>query len=258
VLTFESFGVRLEVSAGAAEDLMRIRGLLPPGSRPYGGADLEASFELTADENATYELRRDGETLGSRLRAGLALEALEREIHSLVALKAPDHIFLHAGVVGYRGAALVVPGESHAGKTSLVAALVRAGAEYYSDEFAPLDPRGQVHPFAKPLSIRNEHHLQVDHPVAALGGVSGREPLPVGAVAVTTYEPGTEWVPRRLSAGDAVLALLAHAVPAQSRPTEALRTISRALEHGAIVIEGARGEANAVAPLLLAELERAR
>ena len=44
-----------------------------------------------------------------------------------------------------------------------MAALVRAGAEYYSDEFAPLDAGGLVHPFAKPLSIRNERFVQVDH-----------------------------------------------------------------------------------------------
>ena len=165
---------------------------------------------------------------------------------------------MHAGVVGHRGAAILIPGSSHAGKTSLVAALVRAGADYYSDEFAPLDAAGLVHPFAKPLSIRNEQYVQVDHHVAALGGVAGDEPLPVGAVVMTTYEAGRGWRPRRLSSGEAVLALLSHTVPAQSRPTEALRTISRSLER-ATVIEGARGEADTVAPLLLASSsERAK
>jgi hypothetical protein len=31
-----------------------------------------------------------------------------------------------------------------------VAELVRAGATYYSDEFAVLDSRGRVHPFPRP------------------------------------------------------------------------------------------------------------
>ena len=163
----------------------------------------------------------------------------------------------HAGVVGHQGAAIVMPGSSHAGKTSLVAALVRAGAEYYSDEYAPLDTVGLVHPFAKPLSIRNEQYIQVDHHVDSLGGVAGEKPLPVRAVVVTSYESGGWWRPRRLSSGEAVLALLAHTVPAQGRPAQALQTISRALER-ATVIEGARGEADAIAPLLLDELERAR
>ena len=53
-----------------------------------------------------------------------------------------------------------------------------------------------------------------------------------------------------------MLALLAHTVPAQSRPTQAVRTITRSLEH-ATVIESTRGEADTVVPLLL-ELARAR
>ena len=36
-----------------------------------------------------------------------------------------------------------------------MAELLRAGAVYYSDEYAVVDPWGRVHPFAKPLSIRD-------------------------------------------------------------------------------------------------------
>jgi hypothetical protein len=43
---------------------------------------------------------------------------------------------------------MVLPGKSFAGKTTLVAALVRAGAEYWSDEYAVLDANGDVHPYA--------------------------------------------------------------------------------------------------------------
>jgi hypothetical protein len=257
-LTFEAFGVRVRVLVSGPEELERVRGLLPPGSQPCTATGLEATFALRRDGASAYELGRDGDTLVGGLPLEVALEALEREIRFLVALKAPAHIFVHAGVVGHGGAAILIPGSSHAGKTSLVAALVRAGADYYSDEFGPLDAAGLVHPFAKPLSIRNEQYVQIDHHVAALGGVAGDEPLPVGAVVMTTYEAGARWRPRRLSSGEAVLALLSHTVPAQSRPTEALRTISRSLGRATTVIESARGEADRVAPLLLAELERTR
>jgi hypothetical protein len=150
-----------------------------------------------------------------------------------------------------------MPGASLAGKTTLVAALIRAGAEYYSDEFAPLGDDGFVHPFAKPLSLRNARYVQIDHDVGGLRGIVGEQPLPVGAVVVTRYEAGVEWRPRRLTSGEAILALMSHTVPAQSRPAQALRAISRSVE-SASTIESARGEADAVAPLVLAEVERAR
>ena len=51
-------------------------------------------------------------------------------------------------------AAIVMPGASFAGKTTMVRAWLEAGATYYSDEFAVLDRTGRVHPFARPLAIR--------------------------------------------------------------------------------------------------------
>jgi hypothetical protein len=72
---------------------------------------------------------------------------------------------------------------------------------------------------------------------------------------ITTYKPGAEWKPRRLSPGTGAMALLANAVPAQERPEEVMRTISRAAK-GAAVIESDRGEADEIAPLLIQELGR--
>jgi hypothetical protein len=238
------------------EQLDRALTVVPPGSQPCSPTELDATFALTADTAGAYELARDGERLVGSLGLDLALEVLERQLRLLVAFRAPHHVFVHAGAVAHRGAAIVMPGASFAGKTTLVAALVRAGAEYYSDEFAPLGDDGLVHPFAKPLSLRTDRFIQTDHHVDALGGVAGERPLPVGAVIVTQYQAGAMWRPRRLTSGEAVLALLSHAAPAQSRPAQALRTIGRSLE-SASAIEGARGEADAVAPLVLAELERA-
>ena len=51
-----------------------------------------------------------------------------------------------AGVVGWENRAIVMPGASFAGKTTLVRAWLEAGATYYSDEFAVLDRAGRVHP----------------------------------------------------------------------------------------------------------------
>src|ERR671929_229610 len=87
----------------------------------------------------------------------------------------------HAGVVGWQGRAILIPGRSFSGKSTLVAALVRAGATYYSDEFAVLDERGRVHPFPKKLSMRLEGSARPRFaPVEELGGRRGTTPLRVG------------------------------------------------------------------------------
>ena len=59
---------------------------------------------------------------------------------------------MHAGVAVWNGAAILIPGRSHAGKSTLTKSLIDAGAVYYSDEFAPVLPNGFVIPYPKPLS----------------------------------------------------------------------------------------------------------
>ena len=61
----------------------------------------------------------------------------------------------------------------------------------------------------------------------------------------------------RLSTGEGVLSLIEHAVPARERPAETLATLHRAL-HGAVVLAGERGEADATAHALLASLAKKR
>lgn len=64
-------------------------------------------------------------------------------------------LFIHAGVVAVGGRGMVLVGHSGAGKTSTVAALVRRGAAFLSDEVALLDPStGVVMPFALPMAVK--------------------------------------------------------------------------------------------------------
>ena len=179
-----------------------------------------------------------------------ALVTLDALILRHVALEAPEFIFLHAGVVGEGDRAIVMPGRSFAGKSTLVRSLVEAGAIYYSDEFALLDAAGRVHPHAKPLSYRPAGGGRpVDYPVESLGAV-GDTPLPVGLVVDTIYRPGAEWDPQPLSRAAGALVLLEHAAPAQDRPEQTLRHITRAIA-GAAILRGDRGEADDTAGQLL-------
>lgn len=253
-IAFEAFGVCMEVTVEPEKELHRVRALLPPGWKPSDSSRARKRFAVRPDDAGTYSLLRDEATFADYLHLELVFALLEAQVRAYVALHAPDRIFVHAGVVGHHGRAIVIPGMSFSGKTTLVAALVAAGATYLSDEFAPLDAAGLVHPYPKPLSVRDEHLIQRDHDVAGMGGVVGDEPLPIGLVVATSYTPGARWNPRRLSPGEGVLALLSHTVAAQTRPAEAMPFLRRSVE-GAIILESPRDSADAIAGLLLSELE---
>src|SRR4029077_6155495 len=130
--------------------------------------------------------------------------------------------------------------------------LVKAGASYYSDEFAVLDERGRVHPYPIPLTIRpaRDGSPPMKYRAEELGGVAGIGPLPVGLVLLTRHVRGTRFRPRPLSAGRAVLELLAHALPARRRPGRVLDALSRVVSQ-ALVLRGTRGEAEETARQIL-------
>jgi hypothetical protein len=175
------------------------------------------------------------------------LAALEGTIRMKVAEMAPGRIFVHAGVVALDGKAILIPGRSFSGKTTLVTELVKAGAVYYSDEYAVLDPKGRVHPFPSPLSVREPgKYVGRTLGVESLGGATGVNPIPVGMVVVSTYKEGATWRPRNLSAAEGALELLANTVPARTRPEASLEAIKGAVR-GARILKGSRGDANAVA-----------
>jgi hypothetical protein len=253
-ISFEAFGVTMGVTTNRREARDRIPEILPPGWRPCSDAAVKHRLAIVGDERGTYAVDVGGKPVLANVSLDIALDSLDSAVRMRVAREARERIFIHAGAVGHAGGALVLPGSSFTGKTTLVAALVRAGATYYSDEYAVLDSDGLVHPYAKPLSIRGDSYLQRDHRVEALGGTTGEQRLPVRVMVVATYRGTTEWAPEPLEPGDAALALIAHAVPAQDRPAETLRAATRAVE-GALTLKGDRGEAEDLVPLLLAELE---
>jgi hypothetical protein len=180
----------------------------------------------------------------------VALDMFDAHVRGHIALHAPGHIFVHAGVVGIGGRAIVIPGRSFSGKSTLVAGLVTAGATYYSDEFAPIDPSGMVHAYPRPLSMRRDGLPTVDRPVSEFGGQAGTEPLPLGLVLVTRYQPDAVWDPEERTQGEGVLALMANTVPALDRPSESMTWLRAAVEP-ATVLHGDRGDVSEMVEALL-------
>ena len=255
--TFEAYGTRIGIRVSRPEILERVTERLPPGWRRSSSAIVDRLYSLWV--GGTRGRRRGPHLLyaGPSRRARTSsldgvLETLESELRQTVAAFARDRVFVHAGVVGCQGGAILVPGRSFSGKTSLVCELVRAGATYYSDEFAVLDERGRVFPFAKRLSIREGAAIRRCS-AEELGGVRGVAPLMVRAVILTRYRAGARWRPRRLTPARALLALLEHTVPVRRRPRSSLRALEGALSR-AVVLGGVRGEADVAARALLARL----
>jgi hypothetical protein len=179
------------------------------------------------------------------------LTSLEKHLQLLAAYLAEDYLFVHAGVVGWQGQAIVIPGRSLSGKTTLVKALVEAGADYYSDEFAMLDRQGLVHPYPVPLSVRGRNGGNGQkYPVEALGGQTGLAPIPVGMVVVTEYQAGARWRPRALSPARAMLALMDNTVAARRNPQLSMPILKKAVAN-TLVLKSKRGEAAEMAEKLL-------
>ncbi len=257
-IAFVSHGLRIGIRASSPEIMDRLNGLLPPNAKPARGPRVECLYSLIVrGTKVGSNVRRfnilyaDAVQLVRTKDTDQVLEALERDLQLHVAERARRRVFVHAGVVGWRGRAIVIPGRTMSGKTTLVRALVKAGATYYSDEFAVLDERGRVHPYPRPMLVRENGGGRPKKILPeALGGTTGVRPLPVGLVVATSYREGARWRPRPLSPGRAVMELLAHTVSARHDPERALATLRSATAE-ATVIKGARGEAGEVAEALL-------
>jgi hypothetical protein len=256
-LAFELHGVHVGVRVNQPSALEEIKRRLPPGWRPSSSRVVDWLFSLVIGESQGRVKKFHLVYVGIRQRArtldlDAAFETLESDIRQTVAAHAQGRVFVHAGVVGIGDCAVLLPGRSCSGKTTLVRELVRAGAVYYSDEFAVIDGRGRVHPFLKPLSIREGERIRKCS-AEELGGTSGARPLTACAVVFTEHRPGARWRPARQSAAMGLLGLLGHAVPVRRRPKSTLAALEK-LVSGAVIWKGARGEAAATARSLLSRV----
>lgn len=169
-----------------------------------------------------------------------------RELEHWVAEHAREVVFLHAGVVSVDGAAILLPGTTYAGKSSLTAALLRAGATYGSDEYAVVTPDGLVHAYPRRLTLRTPQGI-VRMPASELGAGAFAEPLRVAAVVDVRYQPDASWSVTELTRGQTAMRLLDNAVAAQTRPVEVLDTVLAALGSLRVGVQGVRGDADLAA-----------
>ncbi len=183
------------------------------------------------------------------------LATIEQHSKLLTAFSAQDYLFVHAGVVGWQGRAILIPGRSMSGKSTLVRALLDAGAKYYSDEYAILDGEGNVHPYPVPISIREGNKLVGNkYSLETLGIQPGTEPLPVALVVVAKYKRYARWQPETLTPSQAMLALMDNTVGARREPTFTM-PILKQVAMSATTIASKRGEAKKIVPAILQQLK---
>jgi hypothetical protein len=253
-----SFGVLLDIEVHDESLQPAVELILPPGWERSHAPPEDGQFTLAGERDGEYTVLIDGQKADSGLDADAALHILDVQVRLRIATRARDHVFVHAGVVAVDGRALLLPGKTFAGKSTLVAALVAEGASYYSDEYAVVSETGAVHPYARRLSIRGaDRGWGKRRSVEDLGGVAGNVPARVAVIAITTYSPGGQWAPAQRAPGVGALALLANAFLPTERPETSLRALTRAAAN-ALVLEGKRGEAAEAAAALIFALEEAR
>jgi hypothetical protein len=257
-LSFLAHGVTVGIRTNQSAAWDQIIPLLPPGWRPVTSRVVDHLYsvwmgpEPARQRRRTYHLVYYGaRRLKRTVDPGELFMSLENLLTLIVAYWAqPDRVFVHAGVVGWRGRAIVIPGRSHTGKTTLVAELLKAGATYFSDEMAVFDAGGLVHPFPVPLTVRQAGGRCKEQP-AAYGSRASVAPLPVESVVVTQYEADARWRPRRLTPAQTFMALLDNTVAARRNP-KAYFPILGAVARQAQGHKSKRGEAASVVKDILA------
>lgn len=254
------FGVVISVAtddATALGDLARfISDTFPESAMRQPAGEAEFDYVLLRYPGRKDTLIRNGKVILFRNGRTAVWKYLVTQIRSLISEYARERVFVHAGVVAWKGAAIVIPGHSLQGKTTLTAELVKIGAVYYSDEFAVFDQDGMVHPCPKPLSIRPMpgKFYQLDTSVSALGGIAGSLPVPVGLVLVTSFEKDAKWQPRRLTPAQGVIELVRNTIPIRRAPKFTMQVLTKAATFAATV-KSKRGEASECAPRVIELLE---
>ncbi|MEA3351186.1 MAG: hypothetical protein U9Q82_11230 [Chloroflexota bacterium] len=229
----------------------------PPSGGIEGGQEVEFVYRLQQKrgEAEAYQLFYNDELLSQRSHLPQLLTIFENHAELYSAYHAKDYLFIHAGVVGWQGQAILIPGRSMSGKTSLTDALIHAGATYYSDEFALIDPEGFVHPYPVPLSIRKDGALVGEkHALEKLGIQPGTTPLPVGLILIAKYQRYARWKPETLSPAETMLSLMDNAVAANRDPEFSMPILKKVVSR-AKAISSKRGEAKRVARAILEELQ---
>ena len=210
--------------------------------------DVLAADDTTQLPPITWEGEREEWTLDlagngriAQVETAGALAETMVEINRLGAESVADTMaVLHAGTFVVDGAAVAVSGTSGAGKSTTVAAAVRAGHGFLSDEVCAIDPESlMVRSYHRPIGLRAAGSAAIGVPIPQpiddyafvypwRVGTAGRlsDAAPLALVAFVNRRPGSVEV-EELSPADALARLAGNTLAAVGRQ----RAMFRRFEH---------------------------
>jgi hypothetical protein len=218
---------------------------------PILKATVTAKYSFITDANGIVQFDLDGVSSGSIDEESAFYRFLNTVIRVHVAGLTKSWVFIHAGVVQWKGRAIIIPGHSRKGKTTLVSELIRCGAGYMSDEYAVLDADGIVHPFERDLAVRyasDQPGVAVDP--AEFGGHRTTNPVPAGMILFTGYVENGVWQPETMTLGNAILESVPEVIPISFNTEFVLKVLNTTFNR-AIIVRSDRGEARLTAPKIL-------
>lgn len=256
---FESYGVFVRIESNvqemvdAAERVLRVS--LLNNVRTVRRKKFDLVFQLNRNKRGKRVVIQNGVEIAGGGTHRKFFKFFDSIIRVAIAERAVGLVFLHAGVVGWKGKAIIIPADSFKGKSTLVSELVRRGAEYYSDEFAIIDGDGLVHPFARRINRRTEDYKTYELTVEDLGGTYGKVLIPVGFVLITEYRLNAKWSPKILRPGQGVLEMIPFTLCLRHRPDFSLEVLNN-IASNAIIASSLRGTAEKFAKTLLDYIDK--
>jgi hypothetical protein len=238
-----AFGCTIDLAAEGEEARASLeRFVFPQLERIYASDDVPDLTLYLAPREDRFRLWVNGEPVAEAPEPKALADAVINAIDETVIRCMRGMHAVHAGAVSIGGRGLLLPGGTHAGKSSLVAELLRRGARYFSDEYALIDPAGRVHAYPRPLLMRNGSAKQLPVlPEEYDSGVAAAS-APVQWILFLEYKPGGVWDVREISQSVTVLSLLKNTPHALADAPEMVGSFERAVA-GAICLCGERGEA---------------
>jgi hypothetical protein len=127
--------------------------ILRPLAEDRAGAGAAARYHAAEVAAGINRLTCDNETIATG-DAAHAVAMLLWHVNSQAVARSDRYLVMHSAAAALHGSAVLLPGGEEFGKTTFVAALVRAGLDYLSDELVALDPATlSIQAFPKSLSI---------------------------------------------------------------------------------------------------------
>jgi hypothetical protein len=222
--TFDAHGVTFTISSPDADVVAAFDDLLvdfrsadadgASPDRPSICFEVEATLPDRTDPT-WYRVTAGDEVVYSSLLEGSLVSHLLMDVNARAAAACRDDatVPLHAGTVAGALGAIVLPGASHSGKTTITTALAAAGHRFVADEVSRLDPEHlTIAPYGKPVALRSASvellaptiarlrrpgsRFEIDErfvPPSELatptaGGVAA-EPVEVSAIVFPRYDP---------------------------------------------------------------------